>query len=274
MIYKPQTGRMKDNCIYYANGKYYHYSMYCKKDRYPHYNNVFLSISEDGVHFQDYGCVVEDFPKRVWAMKVYQGKDAYYMNSGSFTDDERQAILKFWRSEDLVHWEYQPELDLLAPSDGDVRLDCMNIVKMPDKYYGFSTGDYLFWESDDGKHWTIVNGTIETGPMPQDEKHFEIADCIEIDGEFYLFSGAFGHLGSRGYGVYLYKSDDPFGPFRPIFPHYRINGTSKRWVNMWERCFKKGTEILANNYMYDGYTYECGETYLPPLKKIEKMQHN
>jgi sucrose-6-phosphate hydrolase SacC (GH32 family) len=274
MIYKPQAGKMKDNCMYYSDGKYYHYSMYCKTASYHNdngiYNNVFLAISNDGVHFQDYGCVVEDFPKYVWAMKVYRGEDAYYMNSGSFTDDNRQAVLKFWRSFDLVHWEYCPELDLTAPSDQDVRLDCMNVIKIEDKYYGYATGDYRFWMSADGTHWNLVNGEIDSSPLPQDEKHFEIADCVSYDGEFYLLSGAFGHIGIRGYGVYLYKSVSPLGPFRPILSAYRINGTSLRWVNMWERCFEKDGELLAHNYMYDGYSYECGSSYLPPIKKVEK----
>ena len=274
MIYKPQTGKMKDNCMYYAGGKYYHYAMYCKDLQYHNnrgkYNNVFLAISDDGVHFQDYGCVVEDFPKYVWAMKVYRGEDAYYMNSGSFTDDNRQAVLKFWRSPDLVHWTYCPELDLFAPSDGQVRLDCMNVIQSDGEYYGYATGDYRFWISKDSIHWQLAEGQIDASPLPQEEQHFEVADCVKYDGEFYLFTGAFGHAGTRGYGVYLYKSSSPLGPFRPILNAYRINGTSLRWVNMWERCFWKDGELLAHNYIYDGYSYECGSSYLPPIKKVEK----
>ena len=72
----------------------------------------------------------------------------------------------------------------------------------------------------------------------------------------------------NGYGVYLYRSDRPEGPFSPVLPDYRLNGTSRRWVNMWERCFAHEGELLAHNYVYDGYTYEDGNVYLPPIKRL------
>ena len=77
-------------------------------------------------------------------------------------------------------------------------------------------------------------------------------------------------MGMNGYGVYLYESDTPDGVFSPCLPSYRLNGTSHRWVNMWERCFRVGDEVLCHNYMYDGHTYENGNVYLPPIKRLQK----
>jgi hypothetical protein len=37
---------------------------------------------------------------------------------------------------------------------------------------------------------------------------------------------------------------------------------------MWERCFEKDGELLAHNYMYDGFSYEKGQVYLPPIKRL------
>ncbi len=274
MIYSPKKGKIKDNCMVYENGTYYLYSMYCKENS-DRFCNIWLARSADGVHFEDYGCVVEDFPDLIWAMKVYRGKDAFYMNSGSFTADGRQGVLKFWKSADLLHWEYQPDLDVTAPDaerEG-TRLDCMNVVEQNGKYYGYATGQNSFLTSDDGAHFITNPAQINCDPFPPYNTAyggFEVADCILFDGTFYLFCGGFGHLGMQGYGVYLYKSETPCGPFTANLPYYRINGTSCRWVNMWERCFQKDGEYLAHNYMYNGHHYEQGDVFLPPIKRLAK----
>ncbi|MBE7044755.1 MAG: hypothetical protein E7397_04445 [Ruminococcaceae bacterium] len=276
MIYKPGIGRMKDDCMIYRNGTYYLFSMYQKPGS-DEFRHIWLATSKDGIHFEDYGCVVEDFPELIWAMKVYEADGIYYMNSGSFCENGRQAVLKFWKSEDLLHWEYCPELDVVSPEleNEKTRLDCMCVLKHDGKYYGYATGQYGFLISDDGAHWTPNPCNIDYTPFPPYNTAlggFEIADFIELDGTFYLLCGGFGHLGTNGYGVYLYESKHPEGPFTPCLPFYRINGTSKRWVNMWERCFEKDGQLLAHNYMYNGYSYECGDVYLPPIKKLQKTE--
>ena len=274
MLYKPQKGQIKDGCMIYEKGIYYLFSMY-RKENSDDFNNVWLATSYDGVHFKDYGCVVEDFPDFIWAMKVYRGAHAFYMNSGSFSKSGKQAVLKFWSSQDLYNWKYCPELDIEAPDSAadSSRLDCMNVVKYKDKYYGYATGQYSFLTSDDGATWKSHKSNINYSPFPEYNKAlggFEVADCIELDDRFYMFCGGFGHLGMSGYGVYVYTSETPDGTFTPCLPHYRINGTSKRWVNMWERFFQKDGEYLAHNYMYNGYSYEKGNVFLPPVKKLKK----
>ena len=276
MLYKPGQGRMKDNWMAYHDGVFYMYSMHRSLKDTGRYKNIWLAISDDGVHFKDYGCVVEDFPAdEIFAGKVYRGDDAFYMNCGSFIEG-LQVVLKFWKSDDLINWKYIPELDVVSPQydKEGMRLDCMCVVKNNGRYYGYATGQYGFLTSDDGSVWSTHPANIDYTPFPTYNKAlggFEIADFIEIDGIFYMLCGGFGHLGMRGYGVYVYKSPSPEGPFAPCLPYYRINGTSGRWCNMWERCFKKDGQYLTHNYMYNGHTYENGEVYLPPLKKLQKV---
>ena len=66
MFYRPSKGKMKDNCLICHEGRYYMYSMYARHAEYEasqsRYNNIWLAVSEDGVHFSDWGCVVEDYP--------------------------------------------------------------------------------------------------------------------------------------------------------------------------------------------------------------------
>lgn len=274
MLFKANKGQIKDGCMIYNNGIFYLFSMYHKENS-DKFNNIHLATSEDGVHFEDRGCVVEDFPCFIWAMKVYRGEDAFYMNSGSFNKDGKQSVLKFWKSFDLVNWEYMENLDIESPevSNGRTRLDCMNVVKKDGKYYGYATGQYGFMVSDDGERWNLHPSNIDYSPFPEYNNAlggFELADALFINGKFYIFCGGFGHLGTNGYGVYIYESENPEGPFRPSLPNYRINGTSKRWVNMWERFFEYNGEYLAHNYSYDGYSYENGDVYLPPIKKLKK----
>lgn len=272
MIYKPKKGQIKDCAIYYKDGKYYLFSMYHKENS-NEFNNVWLAISRDGVNFSDYGCVVEDFPAPVWAMKVYAIDDGFMMNSGSFGADGNQSVLKFWYSKDLINWEYKEELDVISPKihGKNIRLDCMYVIHENSKYYGYATGQFGYLTSDDGVHWSAYPQRIDYAPLPPYNVAlggFEVADCIKFNDKYYMFCGGFGHLGYNGYGVYIYKSDTPDGIFKPHLPNYRINGTSKRWVNIWERFFEAEGEILANNYTYDGYSYENGNVWLPPIKKL------
>lgn len=278
MFYKPSQGKMKDNCLFFHDGRYYMYSMYTKHAEYEAsqslYNNIWLAVSDDGVHFSDYGCVVEDQPVHIWAMKVHRVGDDFYMNAGSFSENGAQNRLVFWHSKDLLHWTPRPDLTVTAPpvNGRDVRLDCMNAVQTPEgDWYGYATGHYNFLHSQDGVHWEITSGSIETAPFPPfapAEGGFEVADCVRLGGRYFLLSGAFGYMGTIGYGVYIYAADAPQGPFRPLLPAFHINGNSCRWVNMWERTFTDGEDVLAHNYMYRGPNYEYGLCHLPPIKKL------
>lgn len=101
-----------------------------KKENSTTFNNVWLAISNDGVNFKDYGCVIEDFENPIWAMKVYKVKDYFMLNSGSFDENQRQIVLKFWRSENSTDWEYMPDLDVVSPiiEGENMRLDCMYVI--------------------------------------------------------------------------------------------------------------------------------------------------
>jgi hypothetical protein len=141
------------------------------------------------------------------------------------------------------------------------------------KYYGFATGPGGFLESEDGIRWsgmqptTIDWSVVPPPPTPPDEGGFEIGGCHEIQGKYYLLGGWFNYMGATGYGVYTLTADSPLGPFQPDAVAYRLCGNSTRWVAMWARFCQTNNDLLINGYMYNGYSYESGETWLPPLKK-------
>ena len=205
MIYK--AGKIKDDTIIYHEGKFYLFAMYHKENS-DKFNNVWLAISDDGVNFKDYGCVVEDFPSFIWAMRVYKIENGFMMNSGSFDSGGNQSVLKFWYSKDLINWEYKPELDLFSPviEGENMRLDCANILSENGKFYGYATGQFGFITSDDGMHWKAEKQRINYYPFPEYNTvlgGFEIADFIKFEDKYYLFCGGFGHLGTNGYGEFL-----------------------------------------------------------------------
>ena len=280
MIYKPSTGRFKDNSIIWHQGKYYLFSMYSPVAE-EDFRNVWMAVSPDGVHWEHLGPVIKDAPFYIWAMAVHRVGDRFIMNHGSFSRPGVQNIISFWESTDLVHWTFMGHDVDLTPDrrwyHPDSRLDCMSVVAVKengnDAYYGYATGPGGFLESKDGIHWQglppprVEWDTVPPPPTPKDEGGFEVGGCHLIDGRYYLVGGWFNYMGATGYGVYTLIGDTPVGPFRADAAAYRLCGNSTRWVAMWARFCQTDTELLVNGYLYSGYTYETGETWLPPIKK-------
>lgn len=281
MIYRPSVGRFKDGFVLWHNNQFYLFSMYKVSGDDDNFRNVWLATSGDGVHWKDVGPVIENAPFNIWAMAVHKVGDRFIMNHGSFSRPGVQNVIRFWESTDLVHWKYMgPETDLFPDKrwyHHDSRLDCMDVVPVVEKgqtkYYGFATGPGGFLESNDGIRWSgmpqpsIDWGVVPPPPTPADEGPFEIGGCHEINGKYYLAGGWFNYMGSTGYGVYTLTADAPSGPFRPDVAAYRLCGNSTRWVALWARFCQTSSDLLINGYMYSGYTYEMGETWLPPLKR-------
>jgi hypothetical protein len=214
-------------------------------------------------------------------MSVHQVGDRFIMNHGSFSRPGVQNVLRFWESKDLVRWTFLGHEADLHPDPRwyppDSRLDCMSVVPVvtdgKTKYHGYATGPGGFLESEDGLHWSgrpqpqVDWDTVPPPPTPKDEGGFEVGGCHAIGGRYYLVGGWFNYMGSTGYGVYTLIGDSPAGPFRADAAAYRLCGNSTRWVALWARFCRTDTDLLVNGYMYSGYTYETGETWLPPLKR-------
>lgn len=281
MIYRPSVGRFKDSTILWHQGLFYLFSMYTP-DTDANFRNVWLATSSDGVHWKDVGPVIKDAPFNIWAMAVHRTSDRFIMNHGSFTDPGVQNVIRFWESKDLVHWKFMGhEADLLPDArwySPKSRLDCMSVVPVVEesgqtRYYGFATGPGGFLESEDGVRWSgmprpeVEWDAVPPPPMQPDEGWFEVGGCHEIDGKYYLIGGWFNYMGGTGYGVFTLVADTPRGPFRADAAAYRLCGNSTRWVALWARFCRTDADLLINGYMYNGYTYETGETWLPPLKR-------
>ncbi len=270
MLYKPSYGKFKDNYLIFHNGVYYLYSMFTKNGE--EYRSVWLAKSDDGVHWHDVGEVIKDAGFYIWAMAIHKVGDMFIMNHGSFGSDNKQNTLKFWKSYNLEEWEYMGEEYDVTSDNPDDRLDCMNVFVHDGMYYGYAAGPGGFLKSSDGINWQQSNADFDFSSFPvpvHDEKfgYFEVGDCRMIDGEVYYLGGMFNYIGRRGYGVYTFKSDSPEGMLRPDAEAFRLCGNTNRWISMWARFCDNGNDLLVTSYMQDGYSYECGNTWMPPLKK-------
>lgn len=284
MIYRAPEGRIKDAVVFWHAGRFHLFAMYTKDAESTsdlNYRNVWSAESEDGVHWRDLGCVIEDTPFLIIAMAVHRVGDLFVMNHGSLGAEGAQNVIRFWHSRDLRHWSYAgadhdlyPDTRWYARSS---RLDCMAVVRVArdgkTDWYGYATGPGGFLRSHDGLRWEGVPKPpidwcgIQPPPAGTEEGSLEIGGCTEMDGRFYLAGGWFNTMGMSGYGTFTLVADGPAGPFRPDPVTYRLCGNSVRWVALWARFCRTDSETLVNGYMYDGFTYERGRTWLPPLKR-------
>jgi len=101
-------------------------------------------------------------------------------------------------------------------------------------------------QSPDGLAWEVLPpAKVEWGDIsPRD---FEWGGCERIGGKYYLIGGTGGYV-SNGYAMYVFKAENPKGPFRPDPETYRLCGSSKNnvsWLAVWCRC---KDELLISNY--------------------------
>lgn len=169
MLYIPKNGHMWDTSIFFYEDKYYLFSLF------NYFNkecvNVWCAVSEDGVHFRDVGTVISDQPSLVWKMFVHRYGCRFVMNYGSFSNMEGHGndTLRFWTSEDLIHWKYCGSEQDAHPNSQwyceDQRFDHMYTVDYNGKYYGFAIANpkggrdvsgFGLMESSDGVAWTAL----------------------------------------------------------------------------------------------------------------------
>ncbi len=291
MLYKPSTGRFKDNVVFWKDDRFYLFSMYTEVpgDTYDsrYYSKVWQAVSEDGVHWNDVGPIITA-PFIVYAMNVWQAGDRFYLNHGSFTtlypdspeprgSSDKQNVLRFWESADLRNWNYMgEEFDVYPDSryyDPDSRLDCMDVISLEEEgrtaFYGIASGPGGWLRSEDGIRWEgLPAPKFEWGRFrPPGEVPFEWSGWQQIGGKFYAFGGHSGYAGNIGYCVFTVVGESVRGPFRPDLLAYRLSGNSDRSVHIWARPCRAGGDLLFSSYMYDGYGYTEGNAWLPPLKK-------
>lgn len=273
-IYKTPSGTLKDNMVIWYNGTFYLFTMYGKEDQKGNdslFNSVWLATSVDGVHWKDVGTVIKNQPFAVWSLSVWKVGDNFIMNHGSNTPGD---ILRFWRSKDLINWEFLGE-DYTVHKPGGQRLDCMNVLAVEKEgkteWYGYATGGLL--RSEDGVKWEWKEEFKLSDPK---WSIIEAGGGALIGGKYYVTSGWVQALpGDFNYSTLTFVSDKPDGPFQPDFEALRLNGHSGYiTVALWARFCPTPDELLITNYIVD--IHSTVQTWWhAPMKKavVDKDGH-
>ncbi|MBN1394169.1 MAG: hypothetical protein JW959_04030 [Pirellulales bacterium] len=275
MLYRTPSGTLKDNCVVWHDGKYYLLTMYREEvdGADLQFNDMWLATSADGVHWKDVGPVIHNAPFPIWAIRAWKVGDRFVLNHGSWTTDQK-SLLRFWESDDLIHWKYLgEEYDVRRP-DGK-RLDHMDVVKIEEggrtQWYGYACGGLL--RSEDGVKWTWKEDFQLT------DKNWGVGEtggCQRIGERFYLLGGnwqdprlpgnAKGLPGDAGYSVLTFVANRPEGPFRPDYTALRLNGHSgRRIAEIWACYCRLPGELLLSSYIADPHTPV--QWWHAPLKK-------
>lgn len=289
MLYMPRDGHLWDTSIICHKDQYYLFSMFRFFDGDERY--VWCAVSDDGVHFRDVGTVITD-EQPVWKMFVHKCADIFVMNYGSLSGRPGYGndTLKFYVSEDLLHWTELKNESSSHPDPrwyrGEERWDHMYTVEYNGKYYGYvvataktelGTCGCGMMESDDGIHWrTLPPVKISWGN--REPVNFEVGGCEKIGGKFYLIGGTFCHHGNGGYAVFTFEADTPLGPFSPLVNGYRLCGSSLadehrgvQWLASFGRDLSG--EVILTNYItaqHSPVTNFIGtkeNVWLTPIKK-------
>ena len=273
-IYKTPSGTLKDNAVIWNEGTFYLFTMYGQEEMNGNdslFNSVWLATSTDGVHWKDVGTVIKDQPFAVWSLNVWKAGDIFMMNHGSHSPGD---ILRFWKSKDLITWEYLNE-EYAVRKPGGQRLDCMNVLKIEKEgkmqWYGYATGGLL--RSEDGIKWRWEEEFRLSDPK---WAITEAGGCELINGKYYVTSGWIQALpGDFNYSTLTFVSDSPDGPFRPDFEAFRLNGSSGYiTVALWARFCRLPNELLITNYIVDIHS-AIQKWWHAPLKKavVDKDGH-
>ena len=276
MVYKTPTGTLKDNFVIWHEGKFYLVAMY--REQVPggeeHWNDAWLATSTDGVHWKDVGPVIHDAPFIVYSMAIHKVGNRFILNHGSLTGPNVDVV-RFWQSDDLVHWTYLgKEYDARRP-DGK-RLDSMDVLAVErdgrTQWFGYATGG--LFRSEDGVRWKwqedyrLSDNNWDVG---------ETGGCALLGGKYYLLGGNHPQLGGKArglpgdasYDVLTFLGEKPEGPFRPDYQALRLTGNSSRKsIAIWSRFCRTPQDTLLSNYITDPRA-PAGEAFWwhAPLKK-------
>ncbi len=295
MIYKPAKGKIWDSSVIWNDGVYFMFSMYIKEGDLDSYG-MWLAVSEDGVHWKDYGCVLESSTP-IWKMFIFKHGDKFYMNHGTLSNREvyDNDTLRYFESNDLIHWRH---IDDNHPDprwyNEKGRWDHMYVIPKnagnpEDGYWGYvvatpageSTGAWGLQQSSDGIQWQAVEPPeIEWGNVPQ-SREFEGGGCEKIGDTYYYIGGCCPpYAGNYGYSIYTFISDNPTGPFKPDVDAFRLCGFSgipgKMFVQGLAAWCKVENEQLISCYMVSSAGGDNIEnTWFLPIRKaiLDKDGH-
>ena len=273
-----------DTWMYCADGKYYLYYLITETSPGEGFG---VAISEDGVHFKDYGKQIEPSDKMtfylgtgsVWK-PIFQEK-GYLCNYSEwrlYGDEKRQQIFFAW-SDDLIHWKkygdsYAFDIDTryyTKLESEQSRWDCINTLRVADGYIGcwtarpYAHAGIGLGKSEDGLHWRA---------LPPPDMDISIFDGHEIEsgsitfhqGRYYMLVGCY----DSPRGVVVMVSYDPAGKYVPQAESAALFTNEEFMHGYFARFFETPEGTLANFHVLlrEQNQHMRHYTYMAPIKKV------
>ena len=293
MIFKPEkVDQLWDTWLYYHEGIHYLYYLH-KSTTGGRWDGISVATSEDGVHFQEIGPVIQKSRQASWigTGSIWRTNDGFALNFSETVDGVQSIYMA--KSDDLIHWEVLGDEFRIVPDprwyddSPNGRWDCIWALPKTDGpgFWGYLTArpwnrtrgmryeSIGMLESDDGWHWRVLPPPrIDWGEWPE-MSVFETGaiDCV---GDTYYLTLCLSEHGLGGrqvcydehleYGMYVFVSDDPRGPFRPQIDGYRLLVSG---ATHFVRFYRTPGELLLTHHSIEGRRTPAMKTWMPPLKK-------
>jgi hypothetical protein len=299
MIFKPtETVRLWDTWLYFHEGK--HYLFYLSKTQlqedWTTWDSISLALSDDGVHFEDYGPILHKADDANWlgTGMVWQVDSKFMLN---FSEERKgQQQIFFAESSDLLDWrrlpanEYRSELDptwyATAPAFSSQRWDCIWVIKRQDVhgYIGFLTtvakngptglcGTAGCVLSDDGRHFRAAPPVIQPGKWGD---QVEVGAVEQIGDKYYMLLGvASSPLGARRatsvgqetIGLYVLTAEHPLGPYEWNVEQPVLLAAASQLYVYFARFYRVAEQLLLNHHTIPRDAAD--HSYFSPLKSVQ-----
>lgn len=260
MLFTPENYKLWDCWILHREGKYYLYHLSLRKELLGKsgWEGINLAISDDCVHWKEYGRVLEKSPEAEWigTGMIQKIGDRYLMNFSEEKPKGTQRVY-FAESKDLLNWKRiegavcRPDGVYYMDKPDDIsntipRWDSVGIVDATEDkgapYYGFVTSNTLqnklpnksgslgLLTSEDGLHWRCLpNAFPDTDAFPA----FEVPEHVELNGRHYVLFCTSSYLGFRfdslsedmSGGTFYVTADSLTGPYRLPDGDFMLQGT-------------------------------------------------
>ncbi len=279
---KKAPGVLKDTWVWFEDGTVYLYNMMMPR------KGVYLSTSEDGVHFQEQDLVITGDDQigsgMIWKGINFEQDGKYYM---SFTQHEHlYLVTKLAESVDLRTWnrlgprvEFRPDARWYKVGPFDQRPSYLgprwdDMQTIPDGnggLYGFLTANprkrsgFGFGRSTDGLHWQA---------LPPPEIHWtandvlpwmEVAGACRVGDRYYLAVKSYTRADFMEQyrteynlptpdripeisGIWILTADQPEGPWRPAPKNARLLTFDARYAHTSFCGFFNGPDGLMFNH--------------------------
>lgn len=298
MLYRPlNVSEIWDTWLYFESGVHYLFTLH-RSDG-GMWDGISLSVSQDGVHFEERGIIIRKHPDAQWlgTGSTWKVRDRYYLNFSECREGV-QAIY-FAASDDLLHWEImegnecRPDSRWYDTTESG-RWDCIWTTALPEGgYVGYLTAVPLCGEpgrigasvgkveSEDGIHWRAAQPPVfEWGDMPAIDL-YEVGALEFFGGCWHMMVGmGEERLGCRQYwrqiggqfGMYHFIADSPHGPFRPAKDSFRLLG-SPAWMTYFSRFYPQPEGMLVCHHSWEK-ALGRSHIYLSPLKAARTESEN